>query len=72
MSKRIRITNIKWDTDGENPRDLNLPKSVYTTEEEIGYDVDKGDEDGLADFVGDWLSDTYGFCHFGFRVRVLD
>lgn len=26
------------------------------------------DED-LMDEISDWLSDEYGFCHFGFQIR---
>lgn len=45
----FKVHNIKWDCDGENPKDLNLPiKSAQIESDDI-------------DDVIDALSDEYGF-----------
>lgn len=60
------IKNIKWDTDGDMEALASLPTEVYTPSflcQEQYDDV----EEFLGD-VSDWLSDEYGWCHFGFDV----
>lgn len=52
----MKAINIKWDTDGE---EVNLPNEI-----EIPDWVDKEDDDEISDY----LSDTTGFCHFGFEL----
>ena len=53
----MEVTNIKWETDGE---EVNLP-----TEVEV--------EDGLSDDeIADYLSDTYGWLVEGFAVPMTD
>lgn len=56
--KRVRKAyNIKWDTDGASLKECGLPRSVVIP-------------DNVADDeVGDWLSDTYGFCHYGYMTN---
>ncbi len=54
---KIIITNISWDTDGE---DIELPTELYLN----FSDMSKEDIDD--DFLSDYLSDTYGWCHNGF------
>lgn len=54
-------TKIKWDTDGDTEALASLP-----TEVEIPQEVANLDDD---DAISDWLSDTFGFCHFGFGVE---
>ncbi len=52
----MKITNIVWDVD--NKEDLaNLPTEVEVPDEI----ANNGD-----DAIGDWLSDTYGFCYDAF------
>lgn len=53
----MKATNIKWDTDGEN---INLPKEIEIPE---WIDIENEDE------ISDYLSDTTGFCHFGFELE---
>lgn len=57
------IQNIKWDCDGDHPRDLDLPENILV--------VDNGgcgaDED-FSDYMTDRISDVYGFCHNGFML----
>lgn len=64
----IKITNIKWDTDGDMKILKSLPKEIDITDE---FDVNdyEDDEDKLLDDISDWLSDTYGYCHFGFEIE---
>lgn len=59
----MKAINIKWDvTDGEEDMTESEIKEILgtlPTEVEIPKEIDFED-------VSDWLSDTYGFCHFGF------
>ena len=54
-------TEIKWDTDGDTEDLASLP-----TEVEIPQDIADQDDD---DAISDWLSDTFGYCHFGFGIE---
>lgn len=78
---KYRIKNIRWDTDGENPSELGLPKSVTVDHTELNLDPDfkpddiehhdLGDDLYLGDTITDWLSDTYGWLVEGFDFRPL-
>lgn len=75
MEKTIKVTNIDWDIDiddfefdeldmqdltkKELQDYLNLP-----TEEEIVVPEDDEDED----YIGDYLSDKYGYCVNSFNI----
>ena len=52
----MKAINILWDTDGEK---VNLPSEI-----EIPDWIDKDDDDEISDY----LSDTTGFCHFGYEL----
>ena len=62
--KQIIVTCIKWDA----PKSASLPKRVV-----IDITLDNADllEDinGYADNLSDYLSDTYEYCHEGFKVK---
>lgn len=61
----INVTDIKWDTDGE---EVDLPD-----EEQINLDIsNESDWDEIEEEIGNYLSDTYGFCHCGFTYDVID
>ena len=68
----MKITNIKWDTDGDKELLKTLPTKIDITEE---FDFEKYedngyfDEDQLLDDISDWLSDIYGYCHFDFEIK---
>lgn len=68
----MKITNIKWDTDGDKELLKTLPTEIDITEE---FDFEEYEIDGefekkqLLDDVSNWLSETYGYCHFGFNLR---
>lgn len=70
MYKKYRIFNIKWDTDGDKAALRMLPKEVnwdgYVDEEDL-----EDEEDGLADILSDYLSDNWGYCHFGFEYEEV-
>lgn len=67
----FKATNILWDTDGETVK--TLPKEVVVPAEVTAeYDPDDTDNiDAIADAVGDWLSDEYAYCHFGFGLERI-
>jgi hypothetical protein len=57
----IRIFNIKYDTDGENVP--GLPAELF-------YDADTDNIDEIEDELGDFISDTTGWCHLGFETEM--
>lgn len=65
----IVATDIDWDTDGE---DVDLPKTVIIPIDDILY----GDsrcavtDDDLSERAGNYLSEKFGFCHFGFSLLI--
>ena len=63
----MNVVKIKWDTDCNMKILKSLPKEIDITDE---FDVnDYEDEEQLLDDISDWLSDTYGYCHFGFEIK---
>lgn len=55
---------IKWDVD--YPEDIdNLPDEVLVPESVY---IEAEDKEEALDIVSDWLSDEYGYCHYGFKV----
>ena len=67
---KIIAVDIDWDTDGE---DVNLPREVEIPGEIIPEDADIDEYiEGYAEEVEDYLSDTYGFCVFGFNLEKRD
>lgn len=50
------VSKIKWDCDGEDPKDYNLPEEV-----EVDDDLDEED-------IADYLSDEYGWCVESFSL----
>lgn len=44
-----------------------LPFSVTITANDMQFNTDRD----LSDVVSDYLSDTYGYCHYGFDMRVI-
>lgn len=64
----MKVVKIKWDTDGDMKILKSLPKEIDITDK---FDINdyEDDEDQLLDDVSNWLSDTYGYCHFGFEIK---
>lgn len=65
MDVKIIITDIQWDTDDEL---LDLPNEVSVEMSDKNFD--EVCESGLTDYLCDYLSDTYGFCHTGFTYNI--
>ena len=65
----MKVVKIKWDTDGDKELLKTLPKEIDISNE---FDVKdyEDDEEQLLDDISDWLTDTYGYCHFGFEVKL--
>ncbi len=61
--KKIRFSNIVWDTDGENPHSLKLPICVE-------MEIDDPDFDPEMEGA-DKLSDKYGYCVESFNFNWL-
>ena len=65
---KIMFESIKWDCE-DDERDV-LPSALSVEIEEADDFAD--DEEGLTDFLSDWLSDEYGYCHKGFDYTVVE
>lgn len=61
----MKAIDIKWDTDGDQevfdllPQEVEIPEEIVDLDEDGEYDVDG---------ISDWLSDEFGFCHYGFKL----
>ena len=72
----MKAINIKWDvTDGAEDmtkEDMDEILSTLPTEVEIPDNLIDNNEDFDEDYyysdISDWLSNEYGFCHFGFEL----
>lgn len=60
---KFRVYDIDWDTDGE---DVDLPNEI-----EVNVPAEVVDYDDVNDYISDWLSDEYGFCHNGFLLEEI-
>jgi hypothetical protein len=58
--KIVRLFNIQWDTDGEDPDELSLPSEQIVIV----------NDDWTPDYA-DLLSELYGFCVEGCSFTVL-
>lgn len=61
MIKKIRF-NVKWDEAGNR-----LPKKFIS---DVCMPEDLT-EDEYDDFLSDWLSDEFGYCHLGFNYEMI-
>ena len=59
--------DILWDVSDEEEInkgiEINLPNEVEIPNSISDLDIDE---------IGDWLSATYGFCHYGFTIMEVD
>ena len=61
-----KVSHIAWDVD--NPNDiLDLPEIVIV---DVPEEIVAADEE--EDYISDYLSDEYGFCHNGFLFDPLE
>lgn len=58
--EKIIVTNIEWDTDGEDIPELPT---------EVSLDRWTNDEEEILDCIADILSDLYGFCVCSFEIH---
>lgn len=65
MATKYIVTNILCDTDGDKETLTNLPAELSIDSDALGI----SDEDEIEETISDYLSDIYGFCHFGFNFE---
>ena len=58
--EKIIVTNIEWDTDGEDIPELPT---------EVTLDRWTDDEEEILECTADMLSDLYGFCVYSFEIH---
>jgi hypothetical protein len=61
---KYKVTDIKYDTDGE---EIDLPKEL-----EIEVLEELETEDDFFDYISDEISNITGFCHKGFSVTKIN
>lgn len=67
---KIKFSNVQWDVDEEDffsTEELILPKNFTAV-----VPAPEDDDTELSDYLSDWLSDEYGFCHNGFNYQVIN
>ena len=69
-SETIWATSFEEDLD-EDADDYDLPKEVIIDMDDLDIE-DYEDEDEVSEVVGDYLSNEYGFCHYGFNWEFGD
>ena len=72
-NRKFRARNIKWDrsdVDGKIVEAL-LPADVEVTLEDLQLPPDASLDD-IEDVFMSYLSDYYGFCHFGFILEEIE
>lgn len=65
---KIKFSNVQWDVDEEDflSEELILPQNFTVVVPAPEDDTE------LSDYLSDWLSDEYGFCHNGFNYQVIN
>lgn len=63
-------SNIRWDTDGEEVPDLPTQEELIVGEDILVYYGCPTMKD-IENAVSDYLSNEYGFCHFGFELAII-
>ena len=66
MMRHYWVHDIEWDIDGE---DVDLPTDV-----EVPVDEDDAgiSDEILEEYLSDWLTEEYGFCHKGFVYMEIN
>ena len=62
------ITNIEWDTDGEDIE--GLPTEIELTLKDMIED-DLEDEETVTEEINNYLSDNWGFCVFDYEYEII-
>jgi hypothetical protein len=55
------VFDIQYDTDG---MPVDLPNEI-----DIEVPIDITEEDDVADYLSDEISNRTGYCHFGFSIK---
>ena len=66
MAAKYKLINIQWDTDGDEKILRELPKELSIDSDALSIS-DENKREEVEETISDYLSDTYGFCHFGFK-----
>ena len=74
--KKFKVFNILWDVDDAGENDLDAQEVLDTLPKETivtitSDDADLDDEVSIADYISDYLSDEFGFCHNGFEYSEI-
>ena len=67
MNYKIKCYNIQWDVDGDSAAMRMLPQEVIYE----GY-ISEEDKNEIDEILGDYLSDNWGYCHYGFNFEILE
>lgn len=69
MEKLFRAFDIEWDCeDKETLATLPTEVEISITDKDV---EDLNDQNEIDLYVEDYLSDTYGFCHYGFQLDEI-
>lgn len=64
----LLVSDVKWDCDGYDPvDDCALPINILVVGAPLNYEDEEYEES-----LSCYLSDTYGFCHQGYSVRLIE
>jgi hypothetical protein len=68
---KVKCTNIQWDTTSDEPEPAVAPELPTEMVIEMESDPNMTDDENVAEFGADALSDQYGFCVFGFCFEII-
>ena len=63
MNKKYLVTNIEWDTDGE---DVDLPNELEII---LPDDEELTSPEEIEHYISEAITNETGFCHFGFATE---
>ena len=61
---KVKAYDIQWDCDDADPEECGLPN-------EIELEINHLDDCSLDDEISDELSDSTGYCHYGFKYEII-
>ena len=68
MATKFIVTNIQWDTDGDEKILKDLPTELSIDADTLNIS-NENDSEKVEETISDYLSDSYGFCHYGFNIE---
>lgn len=74
--KKFKVFNILWDVDDAGENDLEAQEVLDTLPKEVivnvtSEDADLNDRIQIADYISNYLSDEFGFCHNGYEFKEI-